>query len=234
MHKNSTLATLYSVFEYNLGKYLLVHNKENGVTKGFETADEANGVLNSFNYWNFIWDMTDRIYNKLEYPDLQNCKYYKSFSTCEGYILLTFEHIHEFLTKDNYLYINENDEILTWGEVHFNYYAHTFDSNNLLKKVFSRKIPTDGNRNTIKVSKSKYTDIINGPFTSSHSANMKIINDFSDITRPYIVIDTGNSGNVLNKFYDNLIGRSQNNELIKIKDHLFNDDVHLLISFPEH
>jgi acyl-homoserine lactone acylase PvdQ len=234
MTKNSTAATLYSVLEYHLGKNLLLKNPENNVNKGFSNEIEARAVLNVFNYWNFIYDLVEKVeLNKEDTPDLENCRYYKPFSNCEGYILNTFEKLEIFLQEGGY--IKENGEIKAWGEVHFHVYPHTFDgANPILKKIFSRKISTEGNRYTVKVSKNKFHDLLNGPFTSVHSATMKFVVDLADITRPYIALTTGNSGNVLTKFYDNLLEKSENNELIKIKHHEFNDDVHLLISFPEH
>jgi hypothetical protein len=86
----------------------------------------------------------------------------------------------------------------------------------------------------VKVSKNKFQDIVNGPFNAMHSANFKYICDLDDITRPYVSIDTGNSGNIFSKFYDNFIESHENNQLVKIKNHVFNDDVNLLLSFAEY
>ena len=231
-YKNSTAATLYSVYEYHLGLKLLLKNEENGV-KGFQNELEARAFLNNFNYWNFIQKLIETVEEKKEINMrvVGNCRYYKQSDTCEGYIVSTFERLYEFLSTG---YKNEDDNVKPWGEVHFHYYPHVFDSIPVLKKIFSRKIATGGNRYTVKVSKNKFDDNINGPFTSNHSANLKFISDLSDINCPYVIIDTGNMGNVLSKFYDNLIEKSEKNEFIKIKNHAFNNDNSLTISFPEH
>lgn len=228
-YKNSTTATLYSVFEYQLGKNLLIKNEN--TESGFENEIEARSALNVFNYWNFIESMIEKVLKYEDTSNIKNCNYYNKNSNCEKYIIETFEKLDQVLIENGY---KKDGLVLPWSSVHFHYYPHAFDTaGSLLKKIFSRKMPTGGNKNTIKVAKSKPHDVVNGPFTSNHSANLKYICDMSDPTRPHIIIDTGNSGNVLSKFYDNLMEKSENNELIQIKDHEFNDDVHLLISFPE-
>ena len=97
-------------------------------------------------------------------------------------------------------------------------------ANWVLQKIFSRKISTGGHRNTVKVAGTKALGVTYKSFSSTHSANLKYICDLSDPTQPFIVIDTGNSGNVLSKYYYNLMGLSENNNLIKIKDHEFKDE----------
>jgi len=64
---------------------------------------------------------------------------------------------------------------------------------------------------------------LHSAFGSNNSPNLKYINDLSDITCPYVIIDTGNSGNYFSKFYDNLIEKSENMELVKFYDHSFDD-----------
>jgi acyl-homoserine lactone acylase PvdQ len=195
---------------------------------------EALGVLNILNYWNMIARIIDDLNNNT-FVDLDNCKHFYNIpdndtNPCLTYLIAVYNNL------DNYTlnYRDANNLIKPWGEVHYNHYPHSpFDKNSILKQIFSKKMKTGGTKNSIKVSKSRYNDLVNGPFVSTHSANLKFVCDLSDITRPYIISDTGNSGNVLSKYYDNLIEKSENNELIKIKDHKFNDDVDLLISFPE-
>jgi len=62
------------------------------------------------------------------------------------------------------------------------------------------------------------------PFMGVHSPNMKFICDLSDPTRPWVSIDTGNSGNVLNKFYENLMQGNENTKLIRFENHDFDDE----------
>src|SRR5690606_37932334 len=75
-YKNSTAATVYSVFEYELGKNLLLKNSVNNVLKGFDDEIEARGVLNIFNYWNFIWDLVTKVEaakSEKDFPEIENC-----------------------------------------------------------------------------------------------------------------------------------------------------------------
>jgi acyl-homoserine lactone acylase PvdQ len=101
-----------------------------------------------------------------------------------------------------------------------------------LDKIFSRRISSDGNKNTIKVATAAYSVDLNDPFNSMHSAEIKYVNDLSDITRPYICICSGNSGNLLSKYYSNLLEKCENNHLIKIDDYDFKDESNELTIIP--
>lgn len=289
-YKDSQEASIYSIYEYLLGRNLLLKGERtleklvyeykknnefidenfNPFIPGFQDESEAHGVLNIMNYWNFIVNLVSEI-SQGKGIELESCKFYnymedykddffKSFfshinlknsstfpngndqkfknkhflntnSSCEIYIATTLIYFLDFIKDKNY--IDKDKKFLKWGELHYNNYPHEpFETVEFLKMIFSRKISTGGTRNTIKVSKNKFNDP-KSPFVSTHSANFKYICDLSDITQPYILIDTGNSGNILSKFYDNFVEKSENNEFVKIQDHNFNDDFHLLFSFPE-
>ena len=209
MSKNSTSATIYSVLELNVA-YQLLTQKMNEHT--------AKGTANVFNYWNFIVGIIDKIY-KNEKVELQQCAYQTLNKDCEIYLLNVFDNLDSYLNQ----YKDGNGNVKPWGEVHYNYYPSlAFDNFPLINRIFSRKIQTEGNRNTVKISSGKF-NYINNSFGSNHSPNLRYINDLRDITSPYIIIDTGNSGNVFSKYYDNLIEKSENMELIKFVDHDFDD-----------
>ncbi len=236
------------IYEYKQKHDYIDENFDPFVT-GFEEENTANGILNIMNYWNFIVNLITEI-SEGKKIDLENCNYYKylkeykndfmkSFffnfrsnsSSCENYLATTLFYFIDYVIEKNY--IDKNNIFIKWGQIHYNNYPHEpFENVEFLRILFSRNIPTGGNRNTIKVSKNKFNDPKN-PFASSHSANLKYICDLNDITRPYVLIDTGNSGNILSEFYDNFLEKSENNDFVKVKDHNFNDDYHLLISFPE-
>ena len=55
-------------------------------------------------------------------------------------------------------------------------------------------------------------------FISTNSASFKFICDMSDPTSPYLIMNTGNSGNIFSKFYDNLLEKNENGELIKFSN----------------
>ena len=61
---------------------------------------------------------------------------------------------------------------------------------------------------------------------------MKFINDLSDITRPYLCLDTGNSGNLMSKFYDNQMVDCELNKLYKIENYDFNNEQNDLTISP--
>ena len=220
--KQSKEATVYSVMEYKLIQYLLLKNPKNGVNVGFINKKDVRGFFT-------VHTMFYMLYNILRnLPKLPTCSYFEKGHNCEQFVKDVFDRLEDFLKEEKCL--DSNGNVLPWGEVHYHYYAHSFESNNIMKKIFSRKVSTDGSRNTVKVSKTKYS--LDNPFTSTHSANLKYINDLSDITRPYLCLDTGNSGNIFSKFYDNMMVDCEKNNLYKIENYDFADPNKDLIISP--
>jgi penicillin amidase len=130
--KDSIAATVYAVFEYKLALQILL--KAEGNELGYEDESEARGVLNIMNYWNFINLFVDKI-AKQEKLDLAACKK-SGINTCEEYIVAIFKQLDSYLKP----YKDEQGGVLPWGKVHFQYFPHSFDSNNLFKNIFSRRV----------------------------------------------------------------------------------------------
>ena len=207
MNKDDSIATIYSVLELSLGENFLINNSN---------LSHARGLSNILFYWDFINDLLDRI-SKGEYIELKQCGFYSGTRDCERYFLKVFENLDENL-KD---FKDSNGKVKTWGAVHFNYYPNIFfDKVSFLKKIFSRKISTGGNKNTIKVSKSKYNHS-EGPFTSNHASTLKYVCDLSNPESPYMIVNTGVSGNFLSRYYENFLEPSEETKLIKISHHNF-------------
>lgn len=229
MNKSSRAATVYEVFIYKLMQHLLLKNEINGVKNGFNNEDQVNGFVNR--HWFFL--VLQKIVNAstkvggLKF--YKNCEYFVKGHHCEEYIIDVFHRLPVYLEKygfkENVIINGKNEEtVKKWGDVNHHYYTNILDKVSILKYFFARSVFTDGNKNTIKVARNDYGLDLNDPFNSVHSANMKYVNDLSDITRPYICIDTGNSGNIFSKYYDNLIERCEKNHLIKIEDYNFTKD----------
>jgi len=209
LNKNSTEATIYSVLEYNMGKQLF----------GKKISDEsAKGQLNMISYWNFISGIINKIYQNEEI-ELNQCAYVGGSKNCEKYFISIFNNLDEYLTE----YKDVNGNIKKWGDVLFLDFPHlTFDKIPLLNLFFSRKVPSGGNRNTINFARVDYTST-KGDFVATNSANYKMICDMANPTEPYVILNTGNSGNVLSNFYDNFIKRNIDGDLIKFKNIDFKD-----------
>jgi penicillin amidase len=224
LDKNSSEATIYSVLEYNLGKQLF----------GKKISEEsAKGQLNMISYWNFISGIINKIYQNEEI-ELNQCAFIGGSKNCEKYLVDIFYNLDQYLTEFKDL----NGDIKKWGDVLFHDFTHiTFDSIPLLNLIFSRKVPTGGNRNTINYARIDFTRT-NGHFVSRHSANYKMICDMANPTEPFVIISTGNSGNVFSYFYDNFIKKNIEGDLIKFKNIDFNDyqkaDKNTLIFTPKY
>ena len=239
MSKNSRTATIYQVFVYKLIQHLLIKNETNGVYEGFNNEDEVNSLLRKH-----IFDIV--LYQIVHYQATQvggikfynNCNFFGKGHHCEAYIIDVFHRLYGYLKQYGYIetITNERGEIeetvKKWGDIKQQYYPHAFSSNKILDYFFSRKIFSEGNKNTVKVAVSSYSKDLKDPFKSLHAAEIKYVNDLSDITRPYICMSSGNNGNILSKYYSNLLERCEKNHLVKIEDYDFKDELNEISISP--
>ena len=239
MSKNSRTATIYQMLVYKLSQHLLIKNETSGVYEGFNNEDEVNSLLRKH-----AFDMV--LYTLVNYQATQvggikfynHCQFFGKRRHCEEFILDVFHRLYGYFKQYGYLetIVNERGEkeetVKKWGDIKTQYYPHAFSSNKILDYIFSRKIYTEGNKNTVKVAVSSYARDLKDPFKSLHSAEIKYVNDLSDITRPYICMSSGNSGNILSKYYSNLMERCEKNHLIKIEDYDFKDELNEITISP--
>ena len=170
-------------------------------------------MLNYLHYWNFISGIIDKIYNE-ERVDLKQCVHQSGNTNCEKYLL------NKFLNLENSMkdYVNQFGRITEWGDIMKQDFPHTpFDKIPLLNRLFSRSIQTSGNRNTVKIARGPY-NAQKKDFISKQSANLKFVCDLKEPTKPYLTVPGGNSGNFIGKFYDNLLEKHENCDLIQIED----------------
>ena len=238
MSKKSRGATVYMVLIYKLIQHLLLKNETNGVNEGFNNEDEVNTLLKKHSLDIVLYKIVHQATKVGGIKFYNNCQYFKKGHNCEEYIIDVFHRLYDYLKKYNFIDITTNEKgekvetVKKWGNVNKQYYPHIFKTKKILDKIFSRRVFSDGNKNTIKVGIADYTVDLNDPFNSLHSAEIKYVNDLSDITRPYICMSSGNSGNILSKYYSNLLEQCEKNHLIKIKDYDFKDDSNELTIIP--
>ena len=239
MSKNSRAATIYQVFVYKLIQHLLLKNETNGVNEGFNNEDEVNSLLRKHIFDTILYQLVH--YQATQVGGIKfynNCNFFSKNHHCEAYIIDVFHRLYGYLKQYGYIetLTNENGEkeetVKKWGDIKQQYYPHSFSSNKILDYIFSRKINSEGNKNTIKVAVSSYSKDLKNPFKSLHAAEIKYVNDLSDITRPYICMSSGNSGNILSKYYSNLLERCEKNHLIKIEDYDFKDELNEMTISP--
>lgn len=238
MSKKSRGATVYQVLTYKLIQHLLLKNETNGVNEGFNNEDEVNSLLRKHSFDFFLYKIVHQATKVGGIKFYKNCQFFEKGHNCEQYIIDVFHRLYGYFKYYNYIDIidKENGEkeetVKKWGDINKQYYPHVFKSVKILDKIFSRRILTDGNKNTIKVAISSLSNDLKNPFVSLHSAEIKYVNDLSDITRPYICMSSGNSGNILSKYYSNLIDMCEKNHLIKIENYDFKDDSNELTIIP--
>ena len=189
-NSNSTAATLYSVLEKEIGVNLVMKKLN---------EHSAKGIINYLHYWNFISGMIDKIYNG-ERINMKECIHQSGNTNCEKYLVSIYSQLHYFLVKGNYL--NKDNTVKQWGDVAVQYYPHTpFDNVPLLKKLYSRKQFTKGNRNCVNIARNTFNHA-QGEFVSTHSANLRFVCDMSQPTTPYVSLPAGNAGSPLQRYYD--------------------------------
>jgi penicillin amidase len=206
MSKESNIPTIWSVLELNIGMRL-IHSKV--------TEQKAKGLISMLHYWNFVAGIIDKIYRG-EKVEIKQCALLTGNMNCEKYLTYIFSNLDDYLTEGGFK--DKTGRILNWGELKFNHYPHApLDAFPILNKIFSRRVFTGGNRNTVKISRGPFNHD-KGQFISTQSPRMRIISDMKDPTRPFVMLDSGNSGSILNKFYDNLMEKSENIEYSKIDE----------------
>ena len=239
MSKKSRAATIYQVFTYKLIQHLLLKNETNGVNEGFNNEDEVNSLLRKHSFFFVLYKLVHQSTKAGGIKFYKNCQFFQKKHSCEEYIIDVFHRLYDYLKQYNYIetIVNEKGDqeetVKRWGDINKQYYPHALKPVKILDKIFSRKVLTDGNANTIKVAIPSYSNDLKDPFNSMHSAEIKYVNDLSDITRPYICMSSGNSGNILSKYYSNLLERCEKNHLIKIENYDFKDESNELTIIPQ-
>jgi acyl-homoserine lactone acylase PvdQ len=207
--KNSTLPTIWSVLEMNIGKQLLINRL---------SEEKSRGVITMLHFWNFVSAIIEKIHNG-EKIDLKQCAHQSGNMNCEKYLIHVFSNLDKYLEE----FKDSSGNVKQWGELKFNDYPHTpFDKIPILNKIFSRQVPTGGNRNTLKVARGAFNND-KGHFVSTHSPRFKMVCDMNEPTKPYMVLDSGNSGNIFSRFYDNMQSNSENTILTQIQDYDFEE-----------
>lgn len=117
--------------------------------------------------------------------------------TCEEIALMALDaaldEIHRFIGSGK-----------RWGEVHKTYYPHqVFSRTQLLDVLFDREIASGGDRYTVNSGNWDYSQE-NGYRTVSNS-NYRQVVDLNDWRKGGFINDTGQSGNVLSRHYDDNI-----------------------------
>ena len=204
MNKESEVATLYAVFERKLAHDLLSKKLDDLYSYG---------LMSYLHYFNFISGVIDKIYNNERY-DLAQCSSVTGDSNCEKYIIYEFNQLNKTIKP----FLDNNGNIKKWGKINFNDYPHLpFDNVFLLRNLFSKKVYTGGNRNTVKIVRGPFNHA-KGDFVGTQSARIKFICDTNEINSPYVSIPGGNGGSVLNRYYNNLMEDFENINLIKFNN----------------
>ncbi|GLQ06452.1 penicillin amidase [Sneathiella chinensis] len=88
-----------------------------------------------------------------------------------------------------------------WGDAHFAHGDHLpFSRIPVLKDLFDIRVPSMGGSYTVNVGRNRLKDE-QQPFANTHAASLRAIYDFSDLDKSLFIHSTGQSGNILSRFY---------------------------------
>jgi len=91
-----------------------------------------------------------------------------------------------------------------WGKAHFAHSDHLpFTKITGLKSLFDIKVPSMGATFTVNVGRNRLKDETH-PFANTHAASLRAIYDLSDMDNSRFIHSTGQSGNILSPFYDDM------------------------------
>ena len=118
--------------------------------------------------------------------------------TCDELITKSFGEAVEFVGSNN------------WGQLHPVELRHLpFSDVPLLKWIFGRQQPIGGWMNTVHAAFSNW----NSTFATVIGQGMKLVCDMGENSTNYWTLETGNSGNVFSKHYDDMLRNSHYGEL---------------------
>lgn len=207
MEKDSVAASILAVWEWSF---------ENKILKGINITEEARKILvDEYFFDNFVWRKVIE-FNSLDKALLkqdwcQNDENKGQQNPCLWNVIKSLE--------DTWIYLQEkagpNVEQWQWGTLHSNHYPHSPFSLTLLKKIFHRSLPTPGNTRTVRVSAVKPATTA---FDGIWSANMKMVHNVGVKDEAYGIIDTGISGRVQSKHYDDQMEVYYQDKYLQFKD----------------
>lgn len=120
-----------------------------------------------------------------------------------------------------------------YGKLHLKCYPHTpFTNSKILSYFFDRSYGSGGNRRTVQVSQADYS---NNLYRGVHSAQIRVIYSLGNPEGNLWVLDTGISGNVLSKHYDDqmkLYAKGQYIKAIRNKDEIYQLEDVLILAHP--
>lgn len=183
--KQSSAATLFNYFYY----LMMGNTLKDDV--GESIWNEELGRM----YLYYVPDLVlTRIINIPDHPFYDDLKTADTFETRDDIIRKSIAEAIQYLTGR----LGENTEAWRWGDVHKMPFDHPLGSR--LTFLNLTPIPTHGSHHTIN---SGFWDS-SKPFEMSSGGVIRMMVDFSDLSRSTIISPPGQSGHFLSSYYDDL------------------------------
>ena len=202
MRGDSKEALLYNVFITEVEKDLSYFNN----SKSLNDYDLIGISINSEGRGNFL------IYKLKQYvEDKALCiKEYKM--RCNEFLNKAYHEARKYIVRR----LGPNHNNWKWENMNIKVYDHLpFSEVPVLDMISSRRIKSDGNFNTPKVSGAT---VSLDNYEAKLSANLKYVTKLNGKNDFYYSIDCGNSGKLLNEHYDDLCKQHEKGKLLKMQD----------------
>lgn len=151
---------------------------------------------------NILEDKDNFLFDNIQTPNKE---------TREEIIIKSFEETIEILQSK----YGKDISTWQWGNECYLSFEHIFSGKNFILDQFvnAGKYPFGGSPTTI--SKGEYS--LNKPFKITVAPSFRFVYDFKTYNRVYLILPTGQSGNVFSKNYANMSGLFVNNNYLEIK-----------------
>jgi len=104
-----------------------------------------------------------------------------------------------------------------WGNKHKAFFKHRiFGQVPILRNFANLEISTSGGDHTLNRGQTDFKNNASDPFLHRHGAGFRVIYDLSKLSQSRFITATGQSGNILSKYYRNFIRKWRNGSYINI------------------
>ena len=202
MRGDSKEALLYNVFITEIEKDLSYFNN----SKSLNDYDLIGISINSEARGNFL------IYKLKQYVEERALCIKEYKIRCNEFLNKAYHEAKKFIVRR----LGPNQNNWKWENLNIKTYDHLpFSEVPVLDMISSRRIKTDGNFNTPKVSGAT---VSKETYEAKLSANLKYVTKLNGKNDFYYSIDCGNSGKLLNEHYDDLCKRHEKGGLLKMQN----------------
>eukprot|EP01015_Nassula_variabilis_P030306 TRINITY_DN663_c0_g1_i12.p1 TRINITY_DN663_c0_g1~~TRINITY_DN663_c0_g1_i12.p1 ORF type:complete len:223 (+),score=28.54 TRINITY_DN663_c0_g1_i12:173-841(+) len=204
MSPNSIVGSIYMIWEEKLGHLIL-----KGIIQE-NTLRET--VYDNVLFEHFLYKKIEQIEKDMGLQEhwCQNTPNKNEHVPCVQPLVLAFE---QAITELNQLF-GENYNEWQWHRVSAKVLPQLPFSKTPLRNIFERKSINGGNRRTINVGSFYMRQARD--YMSTQASNLRFLVELDEKSYPLFMLDSGQSGNVFSKHYDDMLRMHEKGEYIEV------------------